>query len=139
MGYAHYWYRKRKDHDLEKWKKFARECEILHQNMPERSTSSGGFHENDPLRLNGCSYYEFPQFTDELVHFNGSNGSRRVFNEKERYWEDETPHDLDYETFRLTRKLDREKKELFRPPTKEMFAFCKTGREVEKFVLPKEI
>lgn len=125
MGYTHTVYRNNekdheKDHDQETWNKFVADCKLLYKNMPEFSSSAGGFYKDSPLLLNGCFKYKNATFNKNEVCFNGSGTTKREKSGK--HWVDvlcDTPehNDLGHETFSIYRKCKGDD------------GFCKTARK----------
>lgn len=128
MGFSHY-YTIKKEIEQEVWNEFLKSVKKLYKNMPEHSHSSGDYFSDMPLALNGCWKYEKPQFTEEQIYFNGSNGLKRLQRhngfdskgkKKDVEWLDAKHsnnewNDLGHETFVLSRKGCEE--------------FCKTARK----------
>lgn len=70
MGYTHYWIGKRSTDD--NWNKFREACEILHQNLPEKTDTAGGFYKDSKLQIASGSGKGKPVFDGVMVCFNGS-------------------------------------------------------------------
>jgi len=121
MGYTHSVSRNNEiDHDQETWDKFIADCKTLYKNMPEYSSSAGGFYKDSPLLLNGCFKYKNAVFNKDMVWFNGSGTTKRE--RSGDHWIDalcDTPehNDLGHETFFIFRKC------------KDSGGFCKTARK----------
>ena len=124
MGYTHYWDSPVGERDQEKWDEFIKDCKELYNNMPEHSLSSGGYHAEDPLKLNGCGHYKVATFNKNCVWFNGSDGGGRV--KGTHGWQDENEHGLDHETFSIMRVAADRRGD---PDAKTVFGFCKTARK----------
>ena len=97
MGYTHYW--TPKVSTAEDFKKFAATCKELHDALPEKTESAGGYHGDDELVIKGGLGEDEPIFSDEMVWFNG-----------------DAEKGLDHETFALSHK-DAD------------WEFCKTARK----------
>lgn len=69
MGYTHYWIGKRSTDD--NWNKFREACEILHQNLPEKTDTAGGFYKDSKLQIASGSSKGKPVFDGIMVNFNG--------------------------------------------------------------------
>jgi hypothetical protein len=117
MGYTHYF----KTTDIEEttWKLIIKDCKKLYKYMPRHSKSSGGYHSEDPLYINGCSQFKAPQFNKEHIYFNGADNDNRlrkgVKTPKGEYGYTDS-RDLAYETFAVY-------------PNMETGEFCKTERK----------
>ena len=97
MGYTHYWTPKVATN--KKWKEFKETCKKLHDNLPARTATAGGYYKDDPLEIRSWNGFNKPEFTMKGVNFNG----------------DELKG-LDHENFYLT-------------PTTTEWNFCKTARK----------
>lgn len=104
IGYTHYWYTYKKELKLESWKKMANDVRHLLANLPERSLSAGGYHSDDPLKLDD----DESVVDDETIRFNGVG-------------------ELGHETFLLERKVNL--RTSFTGAKEQHFAFCKTARK----------
>jgi hypothetical protein len=114
MGFTHYYRTYAKEFSQGDWNVFIKDIQKLLANLPEHSDSSGGYHRNDPLLLNGCSRSKTPIVNETEVWFNGTGGD-----------------DLGHETFALSRlnggkDFGAYSKKGERPAA---FAFCKTARK----------
>jgi hypothetical protein len=97
MGYTHYW--TPKVATKVKWKQFKETCKKLHDSLPEKTDTAGGYHSDDPLEIRSGNGFNKPEFTMKAVYFNGDN-----------------VRGLDHETFLLQ-------------PDKLEWNFCKTARK----------
>jgi hypothetical protein len=70
MGYTHYWKPTRQVTD-EEFKSFVDACKKLYQNLPAKTNTAGGYHEDDPLEIAGWDGSGHPEFTSIEVAFNG--------------------------------------------------------------------
>jgi len=100
MGYTHYW-NKKATHpsDKENFKLVLADAKKLFKHLPKFTDSAGGYHDDSPVELFGGLGTGEPEFTEELIRFNG----------------DETKG-LDHETFHVG-------------PEFVDFEFCKTARK----------
>lgn len=99
MGYTHYWIAK--ESTKKDFLKFSAACKKLHDSLPEKTDTAGGYSSDEPLEIRGGLGEGNPEFTPEMVWFNGN---------KER--------DLDHETFLIQRTQDD-----------DLWNFCKTARK----------
>lgn len=97
MGYTHYWLPK--VHTKKQWDKFTATCKKLHDNLPEKTDSAGGYYDNEPLEIAGGNGDSNPIFSANMVDFNGRG-------------------ELSHETFRI-----------YGDPNKNSWDFCKTSRK----------
>lgn len=111
MGYTHYYYKDEEEHDQETWNSFLKDVKKIVKNLPEHSTSSGGYHSKDPLIIAGWDGEGKPSFTKNMIKFNGGGG-------------------FDHETFSIYRVVDEQERERARNlGRKDFFEFCKTARK----------
>ena len=117
MGYTHYF----KTTNIEEsiWGLIIADCKKLCKYMPRYSKSSGGYHSEYPLYINGCRRFTAPQFTKEHIYFNGADNDNRfkkgVETPKGEYG-CTSLHDLSHETFSVS-------------PNMESGNYCKTARK----------
>lgn len=73
MGYTHYWTPKKSS--AKKFKDFSDTCKILHDNLPEKSNTAGGYCSDEKIQIgNGSGHLgagNGPEFSKDLVIFNG--------------------------------------------------------------------
>lgn len=116
MGYTHYWYQSKEPYPQEKWDALIKDIKHLLKHRP--SVDALG----EPIFINGCFHYKYPQFTSNRIHFNGGNGNPRQ-REKDG-WTDFPFSDVGHETFCLSR--------VWSPPylgEDKGFGCCKTARK----------
>jgi len=97
MGYTHYW--KVKNGSEESFKEFSDTCKKLHDALPKTTDSAGGSYSNERLKIGNGLGEGKPEFTDEIVRFNG-----------------DAKHGLNHETFSIAKNDDE-------------WNFCKTARK----------
>lgn len=111
MGYTHYW-RRPKEHAVKDWKVFLADVKTVIRSLPKHSSSSGACYPNEPLRLAGGNGSGKPEFSEELINFNGFEGKS----------------DMSHETVYIPRVMEpmeyNEADEQGR-----FFEFCKTARK----------
>jgi len=73
MGYTHYWTPKKSS--AKKFKEFSNTCQKLHDNLPKKSDTAGGYHSDDEIEIgNGQGHLagdNKPEFSKDAVWFNG--------------------------------------------------------------------
>lgn len=115
MGYTHYWYRT-PNLDPARFRLWARDVRWLHDQLPEFTTSAGGYYQDRRLSIHGPDGRGEAVINHTLVAFNGRNGGRSELD------------DLAHETFYVPRKLSPSPHHT----TDEQgryFEFCKTSRK----------
>lgn len=99
MGYTHYWYRKVKTLDKDKWQGFLADVQQMHLAL-------GDDEDGNPIEIKGWDGTGEPEFTDEDVRFNGNSA-----------------REFDHETFHIPRVVAR------LGVDGDGFAFCKTAQK----------
>lgn len=101
-----------------KWTKIVKDCRRLRRNMPEHSESSGGYYKDEPLMIDGDTYYNRIQKGKNKGKISPRPQSR--MNKHEIYFNgcdaDHNNDDLGHETFYLSRDGKNSR-------------FCKTARK----------
>jgi hypothetical protein len=115
MGYTHYFKMKKKP-TKKAWNQAVADCKKLIENLPLHTETANNCSADDELHLNGCFRYEKPVLNEDIIHFNGGNGSERVI-DKDGDWEDSIKNDLGHETFHVDAS------------GKELSGYCKTSRK----------
>jgi len=75
MGYTHYWTPKKVS--AKKFKDFSDTCKILHDNLPDKSDTAGGYHSDGKIVIGDGSGHlnlstdDKPEFSKDIVCFNG--------------------------------------------------------------------
>ena len=71
MGFTHYWTPKKSS--AKKFKNFSDTCKILHDNLPKKSDTAGGYHNDSDIKIGDGAGRENskPEFSKDLVIFNG--------------------------------------------------------------------
>ena len=73
MGYTHYWTLKKSS--AKKFKDFSDTCKILHDNLPEKSNTAGGYFADEKISIGDWDGHlglgKAPEFSKDLVNFNG--------------------------------------------------------------------
>lgn len=135
MGYTHYWVIP-KDIKEDHWNEFCQVCQVLIDNAPSYSKSSGGYYTHIPLYLHGI-LQPTPIINQEEIMFNGGDvpsGERKkntclnncgeiVEYYGPRQSEDKTQYIADcygHETFAITKRVEK---------GSDGFSFCKTARK----------
>jgi hypothetical protein len=92
------------------------DCKWFWEHLPDHSESAGGYYKEYPIRLRGGNGTGEPEFSNDLIAYNG---------------DDETGNDLAHETFYFERVIDKE--DHYRrddPPEDDLwFECCKTARK----------
>ena len=111
MGYTHYWRTSTNGIPKNQWKAICEDVIALITNLPEHSTSAGGYHATDPLEIawEHDKPNRPPEISSEVIRFNGKDGE----------------NDLGHETFYFERHPKKEEWERGDDPS--VFAFCKTA------------
>ena len=99
MGYTHYFKNKGHEDDKINFLKVLDDTRKMIENLPEFSSSAGGYYGDKPIKLRGFDGSGEPVLNDDMIGFNGDG----EFN-------------LDHETFFVT-------------PSATDFDFCKTARK----------
>jgi len=71
MGYTHYWDFKKVPTQESIWRAVT-EIEVLLNNLPEQSTSAGGYYNEHPIKICGGLGKGKPQIDTNLISFNGT-------------------------------------------------------------------
>ena len=99
MGYTHYWTPKKSS--AKKFKDFSDTCKILHDNLPKKSNTAGGYSKDEEIRIGNWQGHlamsNEPEFDKDDVNFNGVG-------------------DLSHENFHMALNQNN-------------WAFCKTARK----------
>jgi len=70
MGYTHQ-YGFTKNPSQKKWNEFIKVIKKMAENIPKHSESSGGYYNDKPLVLTGCSMSEEPLINTKVIFVNG--------------------------------------------------------------------
>lgn len=81
MGYTHYFRYHRASLSMKDWTTLANAVRLLVANLPEHSTSAGGYHATDPLKLDGDT-----RIDKEHIAFNGDGDLAHETFVLERSW-----------------------------------------------------
>lgn len=85
MGYTNY-FKGKKSTDA-KFMEFSDACKKLHDSLPEKSESAGGYYNDMPIVIKGGNGEGEPIFNNDMVCFNGDDST-----------------DMSHETFRIEKK-----------------------------------
>ncbi|MDA3778827.1 MAG: hypothetical protein PF487_01105 [Bacteroidales bacterium] len=73
MGYTHYWTPKKQS--AKKFKNFSETCKKLHDNLPEKSETAGGYCSDEKIEIGNWEGHlgmdNHPVFDNDVVSFNG--------------------------------------------------------------------
>lgn len=117
MGYTHYWYSSKEPYPATKWDALIKDVKYLAAHLPKESIKG------EPIHIAGCFAYKTAKFDKNKIHFNGSNGNKRV-HASVNCWADSPDTDAGHETFHLCRTW----KPAFAGETTG-FGCCKTARK----------
>lgn len=115
MGFTHYFYRV-KELPKETFTLWVEDVTKILNNLPEHSSSAGGYYKDFPLTIRGAKGTGKPTINRYLVSLNGDANSK-----------DEGDSDLAHETFYVPRLYQPESWQT--TENGKYFQFCKTARK----------
>jgi hypothetical protein len=89
MGYTHYFTHHRPSLSVKDWTTLCNAVRLLVTNLPEHSTSAGGYHASDPLKLDGDT-----KIDKEHIAFNGDGALAHETFVLDRSWRKALKQDI---------------------------------------------